>query len=171
MNDQPNPGQIEISPPKRGMKKTVHYTGHRWTDTELKVLMKKWAEGDALASIAESLNASTASVLKMVNKLRKNGIPLERRRKGHVAGRVNKLWTQGEVEYLVRRRREKATVDEIAVEIDRTWNSVNAMIQKLRNEHVPVAMLGNGVRRLWNADALKAVAMQDSDLHLIKQDQ
>lgn len=104
----------------------------------------------------------------MVNKLRKNGIPLERRQRGHVAGRANTLWTQGEVEYLIRRRAEGATMDEIGIQLGRTPNAINGMISKLRSEDVPVAMLGQGVRRLWNADALKAVFLQDPESSIIE---
>lgn len=146
------------------MKTTKHYKGHRWTTDELRKLMELWAAKTELPAIAEQLKSSTASVLKMVQKLRKNGIPLERRRKGHVAGRTNKLWTQGEVEYLLRRRVEKATVEEIAIELGRSIQGVHGMIQKLRGEGVPVAMFGQGVRRLWNADALKGVAIQSPDI-------
>lgn len=145
------------------MKTTTHYTGHRWTTDELKQLMKLWAEETSLSEIAATLGVTTASVLKMVNKLRKNGVPLKRRTRGHIAGRSNQCWTQGEVEYLIRRRAEKATAEEIGMELGRTWNAVNAMIGKLRQENVPVAMRGNGVRRLWNADALKGVAVMHPD--------
>ncbi len=150
------------------MRTTTHYKGHRWTTEELRTLMQLWAAKESLIEIAAKLNVTTASVLKMVQKLRKNGIPLERRKAGHVSGRVNQLWTQGEVEYLLRRRSEKSTVDEIAGELGRTWNGVNGMIAKLRSEQVPVAMMGNGVRRLWNPDALKAVAVQDPDSNVIE---
>lgn len=152
------------------MKKTAHYKGHRWTTEELKTLMALWAEKQDIKSIAEALNVTTASVLKMVVKLRKNGVPLERRKRGHVAGRSNKLWTQGEVEYLIRRRSELATCDSIATELGRTWSAVNAMIGELRKQQVPVAMLGHGVRRLWNAEELKAVAIQDPSSNIIELD-
>lgn len=153
------------------MKTTSHYKGHRWTNDELRQLMKMWAEEETLPLIATALNVTTAAVLKMVNKLRKNGVPLVRRKRGHVAGRSNRLWTQGEVEYLIRRRNEKATSEEIAVELGRTWNAVGAMILNLRQQDVPVGMLGSGVRKLWNADALKAVAIQSPESNIIELDQ
>jgi biotin operon repressor len=142
------------------MKKTKHYTGHRWSTEELKQLMALWSSGESLESIASTINVTTAAVLKTVGRLRQNGIPLQRRTRGHVANRTNKPWTQGEVEYLLRRREEKATSEEIANELGRTWAAVSAMIGNLRSENVPVAMRGNGVRRLWNADSLKGVAVQ-----------
>lgn len=148
---------------------TKHYTGHRWTTEELKLLMQLWASKEPISSIAEQLKSTTSAVLKMVNKLRKNGVPLERRTKGHIAGRANRLWTQGEVEYLLRRRLEKATADEIAVELGRTINGVTGMIQKLRSEQVPIAMRGNGVRKLWDASALKSVLVQSDDLPSIEE--
>lgn len=150
------------------MTKTPHYKGHRWTTKELRTLMELWAAGAELEVIADTLNATTAAVAEMVQRMRKNGIPLERRRRGHIAGRSNKLWTQGEVEFLVRRRMEKATSEEIAMEIGRTWNAVSAMITKLRNESVPIAMRGQGVRRLWNAEALKAVTVQAPEANVIE---
>jgi len=150
------------------MKTTTHYKGHRWTTAELRDLMKYWQDGVVLADIAEVLNATQSSVLKMVQKLRKSGIPLERRERGNIAGKSYKPWTAGEVEYLIRRRSEKATSVEIAVELQRTGNAVDAMIAKLRKENVPVAMRGQGVRKLWNPDALKGVAMQDPESKTIE---
>jgi biotin operon repressor len=150
------------------MKKTIHYTGHRWSTAELRVLMQGWAAKASVSEIADQLHVSEFAVLKMVNKLRKNGIPLERRTKGNFAGRLWKLWTQGEVEYLVRRRAEKATTEEIAVELGRTVNGVFGMISKLRRENVPIAMRGCGVRRLWNADDLKGVALQAPEILMIE---
>lgn len=150
------------------MKTTIHYKGHRWTTAELKALMQLWAAEESVPDIALKLNASTAAILKMVGRLRKNGIPLKRRIRGHIAGRANQSWTQGEVEYLLRRRIEKATCEEIGEELGRTWSAINAMIQKLRSENVPVAMRGNGVRRLWNVHDLKAVAVQAPESEVIE---
>lgn len=141
------------------MKKTAHYTGHRWTETDLVLLMKLWADGRSLIEIAGTLNSSQTALLKQVQRMRKSGIPLERRKHGSIAGRTNKNWTQGEVEYLLRRRNEKGTSEDIAIELNRTPNAVDGMIQKLRKEDVPIKMRGNGVRRLWDAEVLKAVAV------------
>ena len=137
------------------MKKTTHYKGHRWTHEELIKLMQLWANEVPILDIANQLKSTQISILKQVQRMRKDGIPLARRRKGHVANKSNNCWTQGEVEYLLRRRNEKATSNDIAIELERTPNAVDAMIQKLRKENVKVAMRGNGVRRLWNAESLK----------------
>ena len=139
------------------MKKTTHYKGHRWTTDELKQLMTMWAANKPLEEISSELKVTQVALLKQIQRMRKNGIPLSHRRNGHVAGRKNNNWTQGEVEYLLRRRNEKATSEEIGAELGRSPNSIDAMIQKLRKEDVNVAMRGNGVRRLWDAEALKAV--------------
>lgn len=155
------------------MKKTKHYTGHRWTTQEIKDLMQLWDKDATLQEIAELLNVTTTAVLKMVLRLRKEGIPLRRRTKGHQAGQSWKPWTQAEVEYLVRRRAEKATCEEIAADLGRSWNAVNCMIGTLRKEGAPVAMRGMGVRRLWNVDALKAQAVRyaPDELKVIQMDQ
>ena len=139
------------------MKRQNH--GHRWTDPELKSLMASWSEGYEVDLIAENLNVTRAAVLKMVLKLRANGIPLARRTKGHFAGRRNKPWTQEEVEYLVRRRDQQATTEAIAVELQRSWAAVQAMVMKLRQEGVQVKMLGCGVRRLWSPEKLRESAL------------
>lgn len=138
------------------MKTTLHYKGHRWTQEELIALMAMWAEGKSPQEIADHLHATPFAVAKMVSKMRKNGIPLTRRRRGHPAGRSNTLWTQGEVEYLIRRRIERATADEIAVELGRNFSAIHGMVQKLQAELVQVPMYGNGMRRLWDANALRA---------------
>jgi predicted transcriptional regulator len=139
------------------MEKTPHYKGHRWTQDEIVSLMGMWQEGKHPTEIADKLNVTPFAVSRMIVKLRKNGIPLERRRRGHVAGRANTLWTHAEIEYLIRRRRERATMDEIASELGRTHHAVQAMIQKLRSEDVPVPMYGMGVRRLWDPNSLRAI--------------
>lgn len=143
------------------MKKTTHYKGHRWKTEELKSLMIMWANDTPLPEISEKLNVTQVSLLKQIQRMRKNGIPLARRRNGHTTGRKNNNWTQGEVEYLLRRRNEKATSEEIGAELGRSANAVDGMIQKLRKEDVNVAMRGNGVRRLWDAESLKAVCIHN----------
>lgn len=141
------------------MKKTTHYKGHRWTDAELTLLMKMWAEDDPLDEIANRLKSTKTACLKQIQRMRKAGVPLHKRRNGHAATVKYKNWTQGETEYLLRRRNDKATSEEIASELGRSPNAVDAMIQKLRKEEVPVAMRGSGVRRLWDAEWLKVVAL------------
>src|SRR5687768_13181419 len=107
------------------MKKTTHYKGHRWTTEELKILMAMWAAGESLDSITQTVNATQNAILKQVQRMRREGIPLARRKAGHTAGRSNKPWSQGEVEYLIRRRAEKATADEIALELGRSGIAVS----------------------------------------------
>lgn len=144
------------------MKETIHYKGHRWTQEELVGLMAMWAEAKAPQEIADRLGVSAFAVAKMVVRLRKNGIPLERRRRGHPAGRANKPWTHAELEYLIRRRRERATLDEIALDLGRTHSAVHAMLSKMRADHVPVPMYGSGVRRLYDTNALRATFLEIS---------
>lgn len=153
------------------MKRTLHGNGHRWTPEEVEKLMRLWAQGASPGAIGEEVGASTHAVLRMVQRLRKEGVPLERRTRGNHAGRNSKLWTQGEVEYLVRRRSESATIEEIAIALGRSWNGVSAMLAKLRSENVPVAMYGQGRRRLWDAAALIATATQDPEAKIIALDE
>lgn len=139
------------------MKETKFYTGHRWSNDELKQMMAMWAADDSVDAIATALNSSRTAVLKMVQKLRKNGIPLKRRTPGNNASRAWKPWTQEEISFLIRRRGEKATVDQIAFELGRTVNAATQMIQVLRRNDVPVPMFGQGVRRLWDANELRVI--------------
>lgn len=134
--------------------------GHRWTQTEIKKLMRMWADGEPVPEIAKALKTSRAAISKHVVRLRQNGIPLQRRTRGNFAGRSGRAWTAGEIEFLIRRRDEKATSEEIAIAIGRSWQAVSAMIYKLRCENVPIAMRGSGVRRLYDLEALKGVAVQ-----------
>src|SRR3990167_11284606 len=101
--------------------------GHRWSQEELIALMGDWAAGLSPQEIGIKLNVTPFAVPKMVVKLRKNGIPLTRRKRGHKTGRSNQLWTQAEVEYLIRRREDRATLDEIAADLERTHSAVNVM--------------------------------------------
>lgn len=144
------------------MKETLHYKGHRWTNEEIKSLMKFWVEEKTLTEIATELKVTQTALLKQIQRLRKNGIPLPRRRNGHITGVRNRNWTHGETEYLLRRRNEKATSEEIGAELGRTTNAVDGMIQQLRKENVGVAMRGCGVRRLWDAEGLKGVLLNQS---------
>ncbi len=154
---------------KHTMKKTTHFKGHRWTNDEMKLLIELWNNPEVpVKDIAVKLNVTHYAVLHHVGRMRKQGIRLLKRRAGNFAGRHNQTWTQGEVEYLVRRRNEKATNEEIATELGRTWNSVQVMVNKLRSEDVGIAMRGNGVRRLYDVDALKAVSMQMNDSFINK---
>lgn len=144
------------------MKTTKHFHGHRWTNEELKNLMIMWAADDSLEKIASQLKVTTTAILKQVQRMRKQGIPLAIRRNGHVSGVKNKNWTQGEVEYVLRRRNEKATSEEIGVELGRSTNAVNGLIGRLRKENVDVKMRGNGVRKLWDVNSLKALSLNSA---------
>lgn len=139
------------------MKKTTHYHGHRWTANEIKVLMTLWTADESLAIIAKTLNSSEYAILSQVHRLRKMGIPLKKRKAGNKEGRSSLPWTRGEVEYLIRRRNEKATNEEIGSELGRSWGAVQNMIAILRREGVDVPMRGMGVRRLWNPEDMKAL--------------
>lgn len=132
---------------------------HRWTDDESKRLIGLWLDGAELDRIAESFGTTRYAINKHVQRLRNEGIPLPRRNNGHKAGRRNKLWTQSEVEFLIRRRNENATAEQIAIELDRSFLAVQGMIQKLRKEEVEVKRLGQGSRRLWDAGKLKATVL------------
>lgn len=140
------------------MKTTKYRMGHRWTTEEIRTLMKMWEAEDQpdVAAIAAALGSTESACYKMVVRLRREGIPLRRQRRGHVPGRTNRLWTQEEIEYLFRGRLAGRTVEEIAHDLDRTVGACQSMIQTLRKSGVPVAMLGQGVRRLWDPEAIKA---------------
>lgn len=135
------------------MKKITN--GHRWTDGELKQLIGYCYQAKDTSEMASLLNVSRFAINKQISRLRKEGVPIPMRRNGHKAGRHNQPWTQEEIEYLFRRREDSITAEQIAVELDRSILSIQGMIQKLRKEEIPVKMLGQGVRRLWNPDILK----------------
>jgi biotin operon repressor len=141
------------------MKTTKHRNGRRWTTEQLKSLMEMWAAGRPVEEIAAELEATTHAILKMVQRLRGDGIPLARRTRGHKHGRANKPWTQEEIEYLYRRRLAGATDEEIAIDLGRSWSAVQNMASVLRQGGAPIAMRGQGVRRLWSVEALKGAAM------------
>ncbi len=134
--------------------------GHRWTNDELKSLMALWAEHEALDVMAAKLGVTRYSILKQIQRLRKEGIPLERRKKGHVSGRSNQLWTQEEVQYLMRRRSEGGTYEEVSTELGRSFNAICGMVNKLRKENIPIAGEGRGLHRQWDTEALKAFALK-----------
>jgi transposase len=129
--------------------------GHRWTEGELREFIGMYMREVDVKTVADHFGVTVASCSKIAVRLRKEGVPLPRRKQGHIAGRRNQPWTQEEVEYLTRRRREKATAEEIALELGRTFNGVQGMILTLRKEGVDVGMLGNGVRRLWSPERIK----------------
>ena len=132
-----------------------NHTGHRWTDEELKRLIAMWLSGVGLEEVAGSFGITMSAVTKQVTRMRRNGIPLPHRKRGNKAGRRQRLWTQEEVEYIVRRRRDGITAEQLAIELDRTFYGVQAMVLKLRKEGVAIRSLGGGRTRLYNVDTLR----------------
>lgn len=131
--------------------------GHRWTTEAFQELIGMWLRGVETEEIALRFGFTVNGLNKVVQRLRKNGIPLPLRRRGHQAERRNKPWTQEEVETIVRMRNERSSTADIAATLDRTFYGVQAMILKLRTvEDVPVISLGEGRRRLWDAERLRA---------------
>lgn len=154
------------------MKTTAHRNGRRYTTDELRKLMAMWEANASPEEIGEALGTTWKAILCQVGRMRRDGIPLTRRRKGHRAGRFNKPWTQEEIEYVFRRRLTGDTAETIAADLDRTYSGVAGIITKLRREGAPIAMRGNGVRRLWSVEALKAAAIgrfDDAEIRLAEQ--
>lgn len=127
----------------------------RWTEPEMRQFIGLWLAGTELDEIAKTFGSTRYALNKLAGRLRRDGVPLPRRNAGHRAGRRNKLWTQSEVEFLIRRRNEQATAEQIALELDRSFLAVQGMIQKLKIEGVDVRKFGQGKRRLWDAETLK----------------
>jgi biotin operon repressor len=130
--------------------------GHRWTEAEMREFIGLWLGDTPTEDIAAHFGVRPRSVLKLAGRIRRDGVPLPKRKQGNFAERRNKPWTQEEVEYLVRRRNDRANSQQIADELDRTQHAVAAMITKLRQEGVNVRLIGHGTRRLWNAETLRA---------------
>lgn len=138
-----------------GRQEDRNRKGHRWTQAELIRLMQLWDTGMHLDKMAKELQTTTHAIGKMIVRLRAQGIPLKRRTAGKAPHKRNgQLWTQDEVAYLVRRRRDKANVEEIAVELGRSWSAINGMIQNLRKRGVDVPQFGKGMRRLYDVSGL-----------------
>lgn len=148
--------------------------GHRWTNAELREVMNLWLAEADVDEIAAKFGCTRFAINKLIGRMRRDGIPLPRRKAGHKAGRRSALWTQAEVEYLIRRRNDKATAEQIASELDRTFLGVQGMVQRLRREDVPIKMFGSGMRKLWDPEALKSsiagkgLGDEDADIIPIK---
>lgn len=140
--------------------------GHRWTEEEIREVIGMWLAGKLATEIGAHFGVRGRAIMKLVGRLRREGIPLPKRA-GHVAGRHNRPWTQEEVEFLVRRRNERANAEQIASELDRSHNAVSAMISKLRQEGVNIRLIGHGTRRLWSAERLRA-AMAGRHLRVVE---
>lgn len=128
---------------------------HRWTEEEMRELIGMWLSGKPVEEMALRFDVRPRSIMRLAGRIRREGVPLPKRG-GHIAGRRNKPWTQEEVEFLVRRRNERANAQQIADELDRSHCAVSAMISKLRQEGVNVRLLGQGTRKLWSASSLRA---------------
>src|SRR5262245_29979244 len=118
----------------------------RWTETEMRKFIGMWIDGNDIDDIASAFGSTRYAVNKLAGRLRQDGVPLPRRNNGHKAGRRNTLWTQAEVEFLIRRRNERATAEQIALELDRSFLAVQGMLQNLRKEGVSVRKFGQGKR-------------------------
>lgn len=141
---------------------------HRWTTEEFQVLIGMWLRGASMDEMCARFGIALTGLNKVVQRLRKNGIPLPLRKNGHKAARRNKPWTQEEVETVVRMRNERASTTEIATALHRTFHGVQGMILKLRTEEdIPVVSLGEGRRRLWDADRLRAAIAGRNLLELV----
>ena len=143
-----------------GMKKTAHFTGHRWTDNEIKKLMQMWHNDVPLDKIAKKLNSTEYAILQQVRRMRNLGVPLKPRKAGRKGGSSDKPWTSGQIEYLIRRREEKASNEDISIELGRSWMAVQNMIAVLRREGVQIAMRGSGVTRKWSPDDARIIQCQ-----------
>lgn len=134
----------------------------RWTTKEMTVFVAMWQNNAPLEEIAVTLNSTVGAIRKHVVRLRQQGIPLNRRVAGNIAGKYNALWTQGDIEFLMRRRQENATMEQIAVELNRTFSAVQGMIQRLRIEGAGIKMLGAGRKRLWDVGAIRSMVFMDN---------
>ena len=134
--------------------------GHRWTNEELTHFTKLWLSKKTSLEVAKELKVSLSAVNKIAVRLRKNGFMLPYRRKGHQAGMNNKLWTQSEVEYLLRRREEGATSEEISSELDRTFYGVLGMLQSLRKHDINYKRIGSGKRKLWDTEKIQLALLR-----------
>jgi transposase len=131
--------------------------GRRWTTDELQKIIGMWLDDKDIAEIAAAFGLTTSGINHLVQRLRRNGIALPLRKRGHKAGRRDKSWTQEEIETLARMIGAGASTQEIANELHRTYYGANAMIQKLRNEEgVALPHRSHGRTRLWDAERLQA---------------
>lgn len=135
------------------MKKPKH---HRWTVPQLQQLICDWCAGMNLDAMCEKYGATRFAINKQILRMRQEGVSIPRRNAGHLPEQRDKPWTQSEIEYLVRRRNDRITAEQIGIELGRTFLGIQNMIRVLRKEGVPIQMLGNGTRKQWCAERLKA---------------
>jgi len=142
-------------------RKDMNDTSHRWTTEELMRFVAEWNLGTPIAEMVTIFNCGPTAIRAQVVRLRQQGVPLPRRRAGNMAGKYGIPWTQADVEYLIRRRKEGATGEAIAVELGRTFHSIQGMAQNLRKNGV-IEPKGAGRRRLWDLQAVRASAVMDN---------
>lgn len=147
-------------------KASEHKPHTKWTEAEMREFIGMWIAGKEIDEIAQHFNVSRHAINVMATRMRREGVPLPRRKKGHRAERQNKPWTQEEVEYLVRRRNEKVSCEVIGVELGRSFLAVQAMVRKLKSEGVDVGEFGKGARRLWSPEKLN-MAIAGRKLRLV----
>lgn len=134
-------------------------TNHKWTTDELKELMHLWFQGVGSEEIATKFSITVRGLNTQITRMRQNGIPIPRRKSGHKIGRANKPWTPEEVEYVIRRRNERATSETIANELSRSFYGVQGIVQALRKNGVDVTEFGRGQRKLWDPARLRDSVM------------
>lgn len=130
--------------------------GHRWTNAQVAKLIKLWNDGVPIPDIAKKLDSSPCAIGTMVRRLRHYGIEMEKRTRGHRKGDLNSRWTQKDIDWLLKRRQEGATINQMAEELGRTVHSVAGMTLKLRKMGAPVGQHNSGITKLWSVEAIKA---------------
>ena len=140
----------------------AHVKNSKWTNEMMLSFIGMWIDGRSLEEIAEHFSVSRHAVNKMAGRMRRDGIKLKRRNAGHVTQRSNSLWTQSEIEYLIRRRSEGVSSEQIGEELGRSFLAVQGMIARLSKEGASIKKLGSGQKRLWSIEAVNmAVARSD----------
>lgn len=140
--------------------KTDH--SNRWTTEQLIKFAALWAADVPIQEIVTEFGCSATAVRRLVVRLRQDGIPLKRRRAGNMAGKHSIPWTQEDVQYLIRRRNEGATGEQISIELNRTFGAIQCMVQAVRKSGASIKMFGSGRRRLWDVDKINAAAVMDN---------
>lgn len=128
-----------------------HKHGHKWTDNEIEQLLDLWISDKTKEEIANEMNTTIAALNCFTKRLRKQGVPFPRRKAGHKRGISNRYWTQEDVDYLMRRRMQGISHEQIAKELDKTFLSVQSMTHKIRREGINFALrFASGQKKLWN---------------------
>ena len=146
-----------------------HGHDHRWTTDELMRLVAHWQSGVSIEEIIEAFNISRSALRMQILRLRQQGVPLDKRRAGNMAGKYAAPWTQSDCEYLMRRRKEGATAEQIATELNRTHSAVQGMVASLRKNGAEIECKGGGRRRLWDVSQLHAMVVMDNVLPMTRE--